>query len=113
MRATALPLEHHTDRTQAVTLLRLGRILNFVKALVDNGRAIPQPAALPAGKLPATLDRQAVGRILLAAFLRDGTIYGVERDGRVYAHQTDVALVRVFLEGLKRIRLMGVKGQGE
>lgn len=107
MRATALPLEHRTDRTQAVTLLRLGRILNFAKSLVDHGHGLPRPAVLPHSKLD-TSDRIILGNTLLAAFLHDGTIHGVEKDGRVYPHQVDQTVAMAFLEGLRKIRLCGV-----
>lgn len=108
MRATALPLAHHTDRTQAVTLLRLGRILNFAKALLDDGRGLPLPAPLPSSRLD-TSDRTTLGITLLAAFLHNGTIYGVEKDGRIYPHRIDKGLVNVFRDGLSRIRLCGVR----
>lgn len=108
MRATALPLEHRTDRTQTVTLLRLGRILNFTKALLDDGRGLPLPAALPSSTLD-TSNRTMLGITLLAAFLNDGTIYGVEQGGRAYPHLVDNGLVKAFRDGLGRIRLCGIR----
>jgi hypothetical protein len=108
MRATAFPLEHRTDRTQSVTLLRLGRILNFAKAILDDGRRLPLPAVLPSSKLD-TSDRTMLGITLLAAFLHDGTIYGVEQKGRVYPHLIDKGLVKAFRDGLGRIRLCGFR----
>jgi hypothetical protein len=50
--------------------------------------------------------------MLLSAFFNDGTIYGVEKDGRVYPHRVDQKLVRAFLEGLGKIRFCGVRGGG-
>ncbi|MGD9192567.1 MAG: radical SAM protein, partial [Desulfobacterales bacterium] len=35
MRSAALPLSHTTKRTEAITLLRLGRLLNFLKYQID------------------------------------------------------------------------------
>jgi hypothetical protein len=108
LRATALPLSHRTDRTQAVTLLRLGRILNFMKALIDAGQSIPQPAA-PPRRLPPDSSRQRMGETIVAAFLKDGEIRGVDEDGEVYLHVVDRTLTHRFSKGLERIKLRGVK----
>ena len=35
MRSSALPVSHTTSRIESVTLMRLGRLLNFMKALTD------------------------------------------------------------------------------
>ncbi|MCX5882316.1 MAG: radical SAM protein [Deltaproteobacteria bacterium] len=37
MRSSALPLSHTTSRIESVTLMRLGRLLNFIKSLIDQG----------------------------------------------------------------------------
>ncbi|MBI5062834.1 MAG: B12-binding domain-containing radical SAM protein [Desulfatitalea sp.] len=99
LRATALPLAHVTDRRQAVTLLRLGRILNFTKATLDQGLPLPEPAPAPAC-LDLSTDRADLGRILLAAFLYDGAVCGLDDEGRVYAHAVDLSLTRAFRDGL-------------
>lgn len=52
MRSTAFPVDHTTSRIQAVTLLRLSRILNYMKHLIDYGRHIPEPEPVP-GHIPA------------------------------------------------------------
>jgi hypothetical protein len=106
LRATALPLAHVTDRRQAVTLLRLGRILNFMKATLDQGQGLPPPAAAP-DRLDSSLDRAAIGRMLLAAFLRDGAVCGVDEEGRVYDHAVDLELARAFRDGLERHPVRG------
>ena len=106
IRATALPLTRSTDRRQAVTLLRLGRILNFMKSMLDQEHRLPAPAKPPLRIDPRT-ERMAIGRMLLAAFLRDGRIYGTDADGRVYAHCTDQELTRAFIKGLWRVTLRG------
>jgi hypothetical protein len=100
LRATALPLAHRTDRCQAVTLLRLGRILNFMKAVIDEGGRLPAPAAAPARIDPA-LPRVEIGRRLLAAFLKDGSVHGLDDQGEVYAHALDLELSRSFRCGLE------------
>ncbi len=35
MRSSTLPLSHTTSRIESVTLMRLGRLLNFMKSLID------------------------------------------------------------------------------
>jgi radical SAM superfamily enzyme YgiQ (UPF0313 family) len=106
LRATALPLTDTTTRDEAVTLLRLGRLLNFIKALIDMGRKLPAPA-MPEklSQLPKT--RLELGRILLAGFLKDGLIRGVDTDGKIYVHRVDHKLCTIFLARLKSIRLKG------
>jgi hypothetical protein len=89
-----------------VTLLRLGRVLNFMKLLIDQGNGIPQPGAPEKlTKLPES--RLEIGRMLLAGFLNDGLIRGVDSDGKLYAHLTDSKLCMMFLERLRRVKLMG------
>lgn len=106
LRATALPLVHRTDRTQAVTLLRLGRILNFIKALLDSGDGLPDPAGLTQQRFNCCGVHE-MGKVLLAGFLKDGTIYGVDQEGMLYRHCIDTDLTRRFLGGLGRITLQG------
>jgi hypothetical protein len=107
MRATALPLVHRSDRTQTVTLLRLGRLLNFSKQVLDSGRRLPHPSHAPTVVNPG-LDRQALGEILLAAFLHDNKIRGADENGTVYEHVVDHELAAAFLKGMDRIKLRGV-----
>ena len=106
MRSTALPLAHMTDRDQAVTLLRLGRVLNFMKKLLDGGTSLPMPARSPRSIDPET-DRLTVGKQLLAAFLEDGRIRGMQPGGRIYAHTIDLSLTRQFLAACHKITLKG------
>lgn len=99
MRSTALPIDQRTSRTESVTLLRLGRVLNFMKHLAAAGIPIPRPAPV-IKRVDPLLDRQQLGLKLLAAFLRDGGIRGVEPDGTVYDHRVSANLCRRFLTGL-------------
>ncbi|MBT8340340.1 MAG: radical SAM protein, partial [Desulfatitalea sp.] len=87
------------------TLLRLGRMLNFMKALLDRGEVLPMPS--PAPKHIEETERNAVGRTLLAAFLHEGAIYGTDPDGNVYAHEVDRQMTWAFLNGLKGVTLRG------
>lgn len=107
MRATALPIDQFTSRTDSVTLLRLGRILNFMKHLISTGVAVPQPAMVDS-RLDPELNRQEVGLKLLAAFLMNGGIRGIEPDGTVYAHRVSARLCQRFSAGLKAGPIRGV-----
>ncbi len=106
MRATALPLDQNTDRTQAVTLLRLGRVLNFMKHILDSGQSLPMAARAPR-RIETTVERKVIGRQLLAAFLKDGQIYGMDECGVTYRHQINVGLTRRFLKGVEKGPLRG------
>jgi len=109
LRATALPVAHTTSRLAAVTLLRLARLLNFMKACVDERGGLPPPAPAPP-RLPADLPRATAGRRLLAAFLHDGYLRGVDAQGAVFAHVMDDRLAAAFARGLMQEGLRGVRG---
>lgn len=108
MRATLLPLEHVTSRLQSITLLRLGRILNFMKSLLDEDCQLPEPALSPS-VVDAGQDRKSLGRVLLSGFLYDGVMRGLDTDGTVYAHLTDETLSRAFIESLTHLQFKGTK----
>jgi hypothetical protein len=106
LRATAIPLEDQTSRLETVTLLRLGRLLNFMKSSIDQGGGLPQPdAPEKLSKLPES--RTDLGRVLLAGFLKDGLIRGVDNDGNLYTHYADSKLSMMFLERLRGVKLRG------
>lgn len=107
LRASTLPLSHTTTRTEAVTLLRLGRLLNFMKSLVDQGIPFGTRTAPGGGPEPET--RQAAGIRLLQMFLTDGQIRGITPDGHIYEHNISSDLTRRFREGLQTITLRGVQ----
>jgi hypothetical protein len=135
-RSTALPVTDKTTRDDSITLLRLGRILNFFKSLdaternevlrlageqspTDLGPAFECPdmngPGLPAVQLPQQYAgakpgregeisrRREIGKALLGMFLREGVIYGMSPDGRLFRHRTSDALCREFRSGLKKI----------
>jgi radical SAM superfamily enzyme YgiQ (UPF0313 family) len=118
MRSTALPISHRTTRKDSVTLLRLGRVLNFFKSLEPAEReevlrlAVEERAKTFPEKLPVSeaeygvhthkAKRRAVGKALLSIFLRDGTIYGVSPEGKLFPHLTSDALCRQFRNGMMR-----------
>lgn len=109
-RATALPMGSQRERLEAATLLRLARILNFMKSCLDEDGTLPAPARIDDGLRLAPEARVANGRLLLRGFLDDGQIRGVDQMGRVYVHQTADDLIHAFQEGLGAIRLKGVRG---
>lgn len=98
MRSSTLPLAR--ARSDAVTLLRLGRIANFMKALRDRGENIPSPAPCPPEMHMKMFSRHETGRELLRFFLYDGKIRGISREGEIYEHQTAPKLSQIFLSGL-------------
>ena len=106
MRSSALPLSHITTRKESVTLLRLSRIINFMKSLIDSGLPLPRPAQA-ASAITTSIDRREVGRQLLQFFLYDGIIRGVNPDGEVFEHEIDLELCKKFLAGIKSIRIRG------
>jgi radical SAM superfamily enzyme YgiQ (UPF0313 family) len=108
LRATALPLDHTTRPEESATLLRLGRIVNFMKHLVDRGI---DPGAAPPEDDPArdpASRRLAAGRRLLAAFLADGRIRGMTPEGELFEHRASRPLVERFIGGLRTIRVRGL-----
>jgi len=108
MRSSALPVSHTTRRIESVTLLRLSRILNFMKGIIDRGEKIPDPAPFIKGDvLPG--NSGDMGRALLSWFLYDGKIRGVTREGAVYEHRISEKPARDFIDGIKTVRLRGCR----
>jgi len=106
MRSSALPIEHTTQRVESATLLRLGRILDFMKFLRDRGLAVPQPRRPRAAALDRS-DRIRAGRELLAWFLSDGRIRGLTPEGQLYEHRVEPNLTERFLNGFNINALRG------
>jgi radical SAM superfamily enzyme YgiQ (UPF0313 family) len=107
MRSSTLPLSHTTTRIESVTLMRLGRILNFTKSLVDQGLNIPKPLPFCKDAILNNMDRTETGQQLLRWFLHDGIIRGVTQSGEIYEHKTSRKLTQMFIEALKSIRIKG------
>jgi radical SAM superfamily enzyme YgiQ (UPF0313 family) len=106
MRSSALPISHSTRRKEAATILRLGRILNFMKFLKDSGVGIPKPSPVKKNIL-RTGGRTGTGIELLKGFLHDGKIRGADKEGNVYEHSVCEKTAGLFLEGMKHIKLEG------
>jgi hypothetical protein len=108
LRSTALPIDHTTRPVESVTLMRIGRIVNFMKHLSDLGIE-PESAPPPGDVVPDPGDRLETGRRLLAGFLADGRIRGAEPDGTVYPHAVSEPLAGRFLERLRLDRVQGAR----
>jgi radical SAM superfamily enzyme YgiQ (UPF0313 family) len=108
MRSTALPLNDTTSRIEAVTLLRLSRILNFMKHLIDIDGFIPEAEPFSHQKMKTFTDRKVLSKTLLQWFLSDGKIRGIQIDGKMYTHMADNALTLQFVERIKTISIAGV-----
>jgi anaerobic magnesium-protoporphyrin IX monomethyl ester cyclase len=106
MRSSALPLSHVTTRTESVTLLRLSRIINFMKYLVDSERSIPDPEPA-AAYIAHQNSRHETGKKLLQFFLNDGIIRGASRDGEVFEHDISIELSKKFLYRLRTLCIRG------
>jgi hypothetical protein len=106
-RSSALPVVYPTSRIAAVTILRLGRVVNFIKALIDAGNGLPPPQPFRPAALGPPRSRTAVGRRLLAWFLHDGRIRGTTPHGDILTHPTDRDLCRQFIQGLQAAPIRG------
>ncbi|MBT8367908.1 MAG: B12-binding domain-containing radical SAM protein [Deltaproteobacteria bacterium] len=106
LRSSALPLSHTTTRKEAVTVLRLARILNFMKSLIDGKMSLPDASAAKI-RINDPAARHATGKQLLGKFLADGKICGVTPDGDIFEHHISEKLSRQFLAGLASIDIRG------
>jgi len=97
MRSSALPLSHTTNRGEVATLLRLSRIINFIKSLQKDQISLPAPKAFSNPDLSACTERMERGLLLLGCFFDDGVIRGITPEGKVYEHPTALDLTRKFL----------------
>jgi radical SAM superfamily enzyme YgiQ (UPF0313 family) len=98
LRSTALPVSDTTTREEAVTLLRLGRISNFMKAVCSEARQRRDDLS-DCGSNPHN-ERQTTGIRLLQLFFQDGQIRGATPEGDIYAHKASLELCYAFIEGL-------------
>jgi len=107
MRSTALPLDNKTSRLEAVTLLRLARILNFIKSHIDIHGQLPLTKDFSPGGLSNSLTRESISLKLIQWFLKDGIIRGVDKKGEIYTHTADFKLCQNFIQKLKKLPLIG------
>jgi anaerobic magnesium-protoporphyrin IX monomethyl ester cyclase len=109
-RSSAIPISDTTTREESITLLRLARLLNFMKLLADREIGLPQAAPFAAGDFRGAGDRIETGLMLLKWFLHDGRIRGVTRAGELYEHRISQRLGSRFLDELKGIPIRGANG---
>jgi len=109
MRSTAIPVEDTTKRLEAITLLRLSRILNFTKHLVDINGRVPLPEPFQKKRMLPADNREALSTKLLQWFLHDGIIRGVTPEGDIFDHNIDVHLTQAFIKGITSIKICGIK----
>lgn len=107
MRSSALPVSHSTTRKESVTLLRLARILNFIKMLIDKELDIPCPMPFDEVSIMSAHDKISMGKMLLASFLHDGKIRGITEKNEVYEHVVSEMLTKKFIERLKNVSIKG------
>ena len=128
LRSTALPISDTTSRKDSVTLLRLGRILNFYKSLDPSEReevlgfarerfpgGVPErvnAADAVCGAQNHAARRRATGKRLLGLFLRDGVICGAHPDGRIFRHNVTDSLCMAFRNGVVSRKLESQKSKG-
>jgi anaerobic magnesium-protoporphyrin IX monomethyl ester cyclase len=106
-RSTALPVSPGTTRLEAVTLLRLGRIINFYKHIIDSEQSLPIPAPLLHSRVDPARDRVSLGLALVAHFFSEGQILGVTSAGEIYEHESSGEICQELLAGLKNITVRG------
>jgi anaerobic magnesium-protoporphyrin IX monomethyl ester cyclase len=106
LRSSAIPVSDTTSRVEAVTLLRLSRIINFMKLMINRGEKIPDPVDCTSVKILAVNDRMIIGRHLLSWFLFDGHIRGITTEGEVFTHNICTKLTRQFIEKIYNINLV-------
>jgi radical SAM superfamily enzyme YgiQ (UPF0313 family) len=106
MRSSVLPISHTTTRKEAVTLLRLGRIINFMKFLIDLDAASSGTPKHPADTQEHDT-RIENGKNLLRMFLDDGRIRGITPEGDIFEHNISIELSRRFIRRLQGISVRG------
>ena len=87
-------------------MLRLARLLNFAKSLLDQGEGLPTPAPLAPGVITAA-DRRDLGRRLLAAFLHDGILRGADQTGRWWPQPAAIGLADRFRRAMRQVPIRG------
>ncbi|MEA1968182.1 MAG: radical SAM protein [Thermodesulfobacteriota bacterium] len=108
MRSTAFPISDTTTSLESATLLRIARILNFMKSIVDRKEKIPLPKPWNPASIVNANEKNQTGKKLLSWFLYDGKIRGVTKDNHIFTHAFEKKLTKQFIHGIKAINLRGV-----
>jgi len=95
MRSACIPISHTTTRLEAITLMRIGRILNFMKSLAEKE---PEPEIEGLKNLQALEDRKSIGKKLLQGFFYDGKIRSISCDGDIYEHKISEDVIQKLIE---------------
>ncbi|MBF0225258.1 MAG: B12-binding domain-containing radical SAM protein [Desulfobacterales bacterium] len=102
MRSSALPLSK--SRLESITLLRLSRIINFMKFLVD----IEDPLYSKCQTFKISKDKIEIGKKLIDLFFKDGNIRGINKDGEIYSQLISKEVTNTFINSLINIQLSGI-----
>ncbi|WP_319575774.1 B12-binding domain-containing radical SAM protein [uncultured Desulfobacter sp.] len=102
MRSTVFPVADTTSRREAVTLLRLARILNFLKSYVDQHGILPnsfssQDISDIENSCHGKMDRHKASLLLIRLFLTDAIPRGMDHEGRIYHHPHSTDLCKNFI----------------
>jgi radical SAM superfamily enzyme YgiQ (UPF0313 family) len=108
LRSSALPLAHATSRLESATILRLSRVLNFMKSLLDRQIPLPRPDDAAIRSLNPNRRLEA-GLRLLGRFLGTARISGITAAGAVYDHLISEDLARQFLNGIRSTEIRGTR----
>ena len=106
MRASTIPFNHLTSRLDSITILRLNRILNFMKYLVKIKEKIPEPEPFSYNFIFNELNRIETGKILLKWFLFDGKIRGISESGKIFEHNINNNLSDIFINRISNIKIL-------
>ncbi len=108
-RSSALPLSHTTSRLESITFLRLSRIINFIKLLIDNGKSLPSPEPFRESEIKTQEDRFPLGKTIISGFLYDGKIRGITPTGEIYEHHINMDITRAFVEKYPTLAWKGTR----
>lgn len=110
MRSSTLPIVHTTSRLEAFTLLKLSRMVNALKEMVDGGQPLPPARPYnPQGRFTDPPDRMELGQRLLSWFRHDGVFRGVSHRGDVFELPTDSTLTDRFRRFLDTHTIQGTQ----
>ncbi len=116
MRSTALPICDTTTREDSATLLRLGRVLNFIKSLsprelsevraasnLDQSEITRHIKEICTRTVPDQESRRTAGKLIVALFMKDAKIRGITRLGDVFNQRVSIDLCTSFRNGVSRL----------
>jgi anaerobic magnesium-protoporphyrin IX monomethyl ester cyclase len=106
LRSSAIPISETTSRIEAVTLLRLSRVINFMKHILNKGEKIPDPVDCSNITMMSISDRMIMGRQLLSWFLYDGLIRGITPQGEIFTHLISTNLTKQFIAKIDDVNLI-------